>query len=204
MSNFREVFREMFQCEYPGNGLGLSIPRLRFELAHGPKHEALQVALDRCRALLEAVCRSDETAWVELCLWSKENCVETVRALEMHGLKPLDQTSWERENHLPPNGELEDVQYLFSAEIPCESEGFETLLRAIVLGDHGGYKDLFVRALVVAPKAQLGFLPYDDRGADLFALEAASLLPLYHEFESWILDYDRPRIEEELRLDEGA
>ena len=37
---------------------------------------------------------------------------------------------------------------------------------------------------------------YDDRGLDVAAIDRETLLPLYYKYNSWILDYDRPKIEE--------
>lgn len=36
---------------------------------------------------------------------------------------------------------------------------------------------------------------YDDRGMDVCALHRAAIEPLYRQFDSWLLDYDRPRME---------
>ncbi len=38
------------------------------------------------------------------------------------------------------------------------------------------------------------FHVYDDRGMDVIALSAATLLPHYEEFDGWLLDYDRDRM----------
>ncbi|WP_181884395.1 DUF3885 domain-containing protein [Neobacillus piezotolerans] len=36
---------------------------------------------------------------------------------------------------------------------------------------------------------------YDDRGCDVYSLEKDTLLPIYHEYRKWILDYNRIRID---------
>lgn len=36
---------------------------------------------------------------------------------------------------------------------------------------------------------------YDDRGMDVFATDPLAVLPVYQEFNSWLLDYDRPRMD---------
>ncbi|MDF2606283.1 MAG: hypothetical protein K0S34_473 [Bacillales bacterium] len=36
---------------------------------------------------------------------------------------------------------------------------------------------------------------YDDRGCDVHSLDKVSLLPLYHKFRMWILDYNRIQID---------
>lgn len=60
--------------------------------------------------------------------------------------------------------------------------------------------------MAIGPKAPVGsFLVdferglllhiYDDRGMDVFATDPRTVLPVYQEFNSWLLDYDRPRID---------
>ncbi|MFC0560873.1 DUF3885 domain-containing protein [Halalkalibacter alkalisediminis] len=39
------------------------------------------------------------------------------------------------------------------------------------------------------------FHMYDDRGCDVYGLEKGKLLPLYHKFRKWILDYNRIQID---------
>lgn len=41
-------------------------------------------------------------------------------------------------------------------------------------------------------RAGLLLFPYDVRGMDLVAAEAATLLPAYRAFQDWLLEYDRP------------
>lgn len=36
---------------------------------------------------------------------------------------------------------------------------------------------------------------YDDRGCDVYGLDKENLLPLYHKFRQWILDYNRIQID---------
>ncbi|WCR25026.1 DUF3885 domain-containing protein [Paenibacillus thiaminolyticus] len=36
---------------------------------------------------------------------------------------------------------------------------------------------------------------YDDRGCDVICADVDPLRPLYEEFNDWILDYDREKIE---------
>ena len=203
MSRFDEVFTSIFRCDYPGTAIGMSLPRLRFEPAVGPKRVALLAAFHRCRSLFEAICSRDDEVWVELSFWNEASCLAKAQGFMERGLRPVERTSWEREDRAYPDDDPECPAQRFSARIPSASDGFDALFRAIVWGDHGGFDGLFVSALVVAPNANLGFHPYDDRGADLFAPEAGALLPLYTAFTTWILECDRSRIEKELGLDDA-
>ncbi|WP_454191127.1 DUF3885 domain-containing protein [Paenibacillus sp. Marseille-Q7038] len=40
------------------------------------------------------------------------------------------------------------------------------------------------------------FHMYDDRGCDVFSFEKDTLLPIYHSYRKWILDYNRYEIDE--------
>ena len=35
---------------------------------------------------------------------------------------------------------------------------------------------------------------YDDRGLDMIAANREALIPVYRNFNDWVLDYDRERI----------
>ncbi|WP_425354993.1 DUF3885 domain-containing protein [Paenibacillus shirakamiensis] len=37
---------------------------------------------------------------------------------------------------------------------------------------------------------------YDDRGCDVISTNLSTLLPLYHQYNAWILDYDREAIDQ--------
>jgi len=45
---------------------------------------------------------------------------------------------------------------------------------------------------------KLIFNMYDDRGLDIIASDKASLLPIYHMYNNWILDYDRENIDQKM------
>ena len=45
------------------------------------------------------------------------------------------------------------------------------------------------------PDSGVVFYVYDDRGMDIMALTPEPLMAVYRKYNSWVLDYDRPRIE---------
>jgi hypothetical protein len=45
---------------------------------------------------------------------------------------------------------------------------------------------------------------YDDRGAILFAPQAATLMPLYERFGAWLVDHWRSEIEARLGVADAA
>ena len=193
MTEFQHRFLETFGEEWPGAAIELSLPRLRFELAPEDQADALKEAESRCLAIYNAAFENTRHVWVEIVFHDRhqQNAFAKLRA---HGLDPITGAEWQYTKHTVDEAE----EHRYSARVPVKSRGFEYLFRAVVLADHGTLEQVCPRVLILDPEAALGYWPYDDRGADLFAREAAALRPLCDRFDSWILSYDRSRIESEL------
>lgn len=58
------------------------------------------------------------------------------------------------------------------------------------------YKDATPRLYFINIKRETIFSIYDDRGCDLVSAKKESIEEIYHTFNDWILDWDRPRIEQ--------
>lgn len=71
----------------------------------------------------------------------------------------------------------------------------DQLLREIILGDIGGWPGFVSSVYLAGPRPILYHL-YDDRGLDVLSGSRKLLLPLYHQFHDWILEYDRERIDQ--------
>ena len=71
----------------------------------------------------------------------------------------------------------------------------ELLLREIILGDIGGWNGLVSSVYLAGPGPFLYHL-YDDRGLDVLGGSQKLLLPLYHQFHDWILEYDLEKIDQ--------
>lgn len=74
----------------------------------------------------------------------------------------------------------------------------ENLLSAILNTDFGNDRNPRLRGecYFVNHSKNLVLFLYDDRGMDIVATEKPTLVPLYNAHQQWILDYDRPRIEQ--------
>lgn len=70
----------------------------------------------------------------------------------------------------------------------------ERLLGEIIRGDIGGWPG-FVSSVYLSGSGPILYHLYDDRGLDILGGTRELLLPLYHRFGGWILDYDRERID---------
>ncbi|CAN7499090.1 DUF3885 domain-containing protein [Paenibacillus sp. LjRoot153] len=51
------------------------------------------------------------------------------------------------------------------------------------------------RIYFIHPKKNIVFHMYDDRGLDIVAVRTEDLMKLYSDFNDWILDYDREKID---------
>ena len=71
----------------------------------------------------------------------------------------------------------------------------ELLLREIILGDIGGWNGFVSSVYLTGPGPFLYHL-YDDRGLDVLGGSQKLLLPLYHQFHDWILEYDLEKIDQ--------
>lgn len=71
----------------------------------------------------------------------------------------------------------------------------DLLLREIIKADLGGISALASSVYFANTEDVYLYYVYDDRGADLVAESKEMLLPLYHNFNQWILDYDRKQID---------
>ena len=71
----------------------------------------------------------------------------------------------------------------------------ELLLREIILGDIGGWNG-FVSSVYLAGPGPFLYHLYDDRWLDVLGGSQKLLLPLYHQFHDWILEYDLEKIDQ--------
>jgi hypothetical protein len=71
----------------------------------------------------------------------------------------------------------------------------DRLLQEIIKTDIGGYNGFASNVYFADTHNYILFYLYDDRGADLIAADKEFLRPIYEKFNSWILDYDREKID---------
>lgn len=73
----------------------------------------------------------------------------------------------------------------------------EKLLKEIIKADFSGISELSSNVYFTHTGDVYLYHVYDDRGADLVAESKEILRPIYDEFNSWILEYDRKQIEKQ-------
>ena len=77
----------------------------------------------------------------------------------------------------------------------------EQLIREIILGDIGGWSGFTSNVYLAGPGPYLYHL-YDDRGLDVLGSSRELLLPLYHQFHGWILEYNLEQIDRVFTADQ--
>jgi hypothetical protein len=72
---------------------------------------------------------------------------------------------------------------------------YKLIFEAIANADHARSPAISSRVYLINPDTNVVFYMYDDRGLDLLAPQKSTLLPFYEDFNTWILDYNRARID---------
>ncbi len=199
MSLFEEVMQTFGPKSLSKSLFYQHSPALRFELAGGDTAIAqfLQ-AIDRARALLAEAFAPSKSVVVLLQVWDDVTPVELWQptllwqragaSLKKLGLgKPIPELQV-----LPaPDGQplIYCVFSLARARLP-------ELLWGVFAADLGLSPSLSCRLTLAAPPLGVLACPYDSRGMDFIGPNGARLAQLYHNFNDWLLDHDRERMEE--------
>ena len=92
-------------------------------------------------------------------------------------------------------------QIRFYWDLKCVSFCPEQLIREIILGDIGGWSG-FTSSVYLAGPGPFIYHLYDDRGLDVLGSSRELLLPLYHQFHGWILEYNLEQIDRVFTADQ--
>ncbi len=86
--------------------------------------------------------------------------------------------------------------------LKCKTADFKyvPLLKAICNQDLGLKPSIFHRVYFINISRKTIFHVYDDRGCDLLATSTETIRNLYKRYNEWILDYDRPRINQVFKI----
>lgn len=163
-------------------------PALRFELAGGETRVAqfLQ-AINRARAILEAAFAGAQHVTLVLIVFGDESTEELWQPLrESLCAVGLSAPAQPPEHCRLPFDETKQVQ--FALELPVSN--IPEVLWSLFL------PELAARVNFAAPELGLLACPYDDRGMDITGPNTERLARLYHQFNAWLLDYDRARMAE--------
>jgi hypothetical protein len=155
--------------------------------------------LPRATALFEAVFGTEDPCIVVAQDWPQNN-----RLPWLSRIPPLFELAISVETGLKtPEGKLESIDEeepeigpctLTWAEQRARTLHYRLVFEAIANADHARSPAISSRVYLINPLSNVIFYMYDDRGLDLIAARENALERLYHDFNAWILDYDRARI----------
>lgn len=168
---------------------------LRFDLGgRAANAEEVDCVVGRATTLFEAVFDTDDTCivvaqdWPDhpgfppLFVFAQSNAV----GLEM----PQDQLE------LLDQEEPEVGPYTLTWAVQqARAFRYQLVFEALANADHARSPAISSRVYFINPGKNVILYMYDDRGLDLIARRKDVLLPIYREFNSWILDYDRATID---------
>lgn len=120
------------------------------------------------------------------CFVSKQSVLDVCRAI---GLGEFV----ERIDKLDIDGET-ITEYQLYWNIGETDFDYIKLFFEIVRGDFGGNRGFVSSVYFLDSENHIMFHPYDDRGADLIAADREKIRCFYNDFNAWILDYDREKI----------
>ncbi|MFK0382906.1 DUF3885 domain-containing protein [Agrobacterium sp. NPDC090273] len=152
-------------------------------------------AMDRSRAILSALFHGSTHLTAVIDYLDRERRTSragrSFSALSAMGFKgkfgPAERTELDDED-------CEDRRrYWHEAEFPNDPDQINALLWASITQELPMEPRIrkFLRIHIVDFQRGIAATAYDDRGMDIVALNRATLQPLYDQFGTWLLDYDR-------------
>lgn len=104
-------------------------------------------------------------------------------------------SSIELERHYEDNGHLSGITYQHVLICNMKSIDYIGILKAKAHRDFAIEPYISDAVFFINPQNHIIFYMYDDRGMDLIAESKETLLPIYQKYNSWILAYDKERID---------
>ena len=171
---------------------------LRFELAQGDFWiDRLESAKHRARTIMEAALGGSDDVRIVIARFhdgptlcgEDRDCFDN--ALTAYGLPPVP--AYEAQS-VPASGDDDGSTWLGATEFPRHQ--IDRVTWAAVASDVGYLPTTPGWVFVVSLSNALIIHPYDDRGMDVVAASPKTLRPLYDGFGDWLLDHDRPRMDD--------
>ena len=170
---------------------------IRFEIGMGEVYDETYIknGVARGRAIFDALFGKTDRVYVVVNSFEDDpndladNDISTLRPLvqDVIGECKFVFSSTEDE-------ELTFTRYVIKALV--KDIQVDKLLEEIMWSDIDGRNSLRGCVYLINPRNAVIYRLYDDRGLDVIASEKSQLVEVYSRFNSWILDYDRAKIDE--------
>lgn len=169
--------------------------RLRFELGgeefdncEEPVPRFMQ-ALTRSRSIREASFAHSPRLCAVVRSWGSDG----LNALRQIGFRNSPVAQWRVAEKMPDQSVETMIWHAF--DVTDDSSACDTLLWSSIVNEMPIEPKAPVQSYLADMDRGILLHIYDDRGMDLTALDASSLKDIRQRFDSWILPYDRSRIE---------
>jgi hypothetical protein len=173
-------------------------PYLRFELGGDvplkPATKRVEQATKRAALLFESAFDENDAGFLSFTRWNGEEDDIVFPMLRAADAGPIERTTG---TDFYEQGE--DTPFIsFTTALRPRTLDLRSIFRAEANRELGLSPVLGGRVYLVNVTRPLVFHMYDDRGAILFAPQAATLMPLYERFGDWLVAYWRSEIEVKL------
>lgn len=105
---------------------------------------------------------------------------------------PLPHEKYSEMIYLDENEKVEKISYYW--DLRRNIININKLLEEISKADLGGFSDLVSSVYLFDTNLNVLFYYYDDRGLDIVSEKKETISLLYKNYNEWILDYDREKI----------
>lgn len=100
-------------------------------------------------------------------------------------------------------GETIEIRNEYNVKFVCDQVRnirYKEILEGVGNYEQGRDPSIAQSVYFISMEKNLIFHMYDDRGCDVFSLTKEPLVPVYHTFSKWILDYNRVEIDNALEV----
>lgn len=186
---------------------------LRFELGepyeNGTKERINQV-VTRVTTLFEELFKKDDIIYVYIKDWELTEDIMFGNTTPVYLYDLLSKQNIEEETLFDID---EDYDELTGQTIEIKNEykvkllssqlnfiPYKEILEGIGNYEQGREPSIGQSVYFISTQKDIIFHMYDDRGCDVFSINKDNLLPLYHKYRKWILDYNRIEIDHSLSV----
>lgn len=157
-------------------------------------NEVIQRSYSICNFLFS---NNDEVYVINRISYLKEDSKH--KKLDMHRFLKIKRAVKHLEHQVLPYVYDESDEQMVTSEyrvrVKFEDIRILYLLTALANQDFGRKPRVYGNVMLLNSTKQILLHIYDDRGCDVYGMSKESLLPLYHQYRSWILDYNRIHID---------
>jgi len=181
---------------------------LRMELGAPHKNgttERINQVVTRATTLLEGVMNPEDFIYVYMKDWDINEDIMFGNTTPEYVYDLLSKHSMEEETLFDLEEDYDDITGK-TVEIKSEykvkivyaqlkSIAYKDILKGIGNYEQGREPSIGQSVYFISTEKDIIFHMYDDRGCDIFSINKDTLLPLYHKYSKWILDYNRVEID---------